>query len=125
MNMLALLSEERSAVILLLVGVLMGGGAAFLAGRAIASGWRPWWNVVVYMLPLAAAVRFMHFALFQSSLLSPYYYLVDFALCLGFGLVGFRVTRVRQMVTRYNWLHESAGPFDWRGRRVHETPESG
>jgi hypothetical protein len=110
------LSDEHSLGIFILVSVVMGGGAAWLAGRAIARTWRPWWHVVLYMLILALAVRFIHFALFASRFLAPRYYLVDFAVCVGFGLLGFRVMRVRQMVTRYNWLNVGAGPFFWRRR---------
>src|SRR5262249_52403885 len=102
----------------------MGGGAAWLAGRAIASTWRPWWYVALYMLVLALAVRFIHFALFQSTLLSPHYVLIDFAVCLVFGLLGFRLMRVRQMLTRYNWLNERAGLMGWR-RRAGNRSESG
>ncbi len=35
------LSDENSLGVFLLVSVAMGGGAAWLAGRAIASTWRP------------------------------------------------------------------------------------
>src|SRR2546426_8537615 len=91
-----LLSDEHSLGIFVLVTVAMGGGAAWLAGRAIASTWRPWWHVVLFMLILALAVRFMHFALFDAKLLSLHYYLVDAAVCLAFGLLGFRRMRVRQ-----------------------------
>ena len=66
----------------MLVTVILGGGAAALAGRAIAQTWRPWWQVVAYMLILGAAVRFFHFALFGGTLLSLHYYLVDSAVCL-------------------------------------------
>ena len=37
--------EEGSAGVFLLVSVLLGGGAAALAGRAIAQTWRPWWQI--------------------------------------------------------------------------------
>jgi hypothetical protein len=111
-----LLSEEHSLGVFFLVSVAMGGGAAWLAGRAIAATWRPWWHVVLYMLILSLAVRFIHFALFDSILLSLHYFLVDFAVCLGFGLLGFRLMRVRQMVTRYGWINERAGAFGWRRR---------
>ena len=73
-----LLSEEHSLGVFLLVTVAMGGGAACLAGRAIAATWRPRWHVVAYMLVLAVAVRFLHFALFDGKFLSLHYYLVDF-----------------------------------------------
>jgi hypothetical protein len=110
------LTAERSLGVFFLVTVAMGGSAAWLAGRAIAATWRPWWRVVLYMLILALAVRFIHFALFNSKLLSLHYYLVDYAVCLLFGLLGFRVMRVRQMVTRYRWLNARAGLLRWRRR---------
>jgi hypothetical protein len=110
------LSDERSLGVFILVTVLMGGSAAWLAGRAIASTWRPWWHVVLYMLILALAVRFIHFALFGSRLVSLHYYLVDTAVCMIFGLLGFRRMRVIQMVSRYRWINERAGAFGWRRR---------
>ena len=42
------------------------------------------------MLILGAAVRFIHFALFDGTLLSLHYYVVDSAICLAFGLIGFQ-----------------------------------
>jgi len=89
-----LLSDEHSLGIFFLVSVLMGGSAAWLAGRAIAATWRLWWHVALYMLPLSLAVRFLHFALFDGKFLSLHYYLVDYAVCFAFGLLGFRLTRV-------------------------------
>ena len=111
-----ILSDEHSLGVFFLVGVLMGGSAAWLAGRAIASTWRLWWHVVLYMLPLAFAVRFIHFALFDSKFLSLHYYLIDYAVCLMFGMLGFRLRRVTQMVTRYGWINERAGLLRWRRR---------
>jgi hypothetical protein len=104
----------------------MGGGAAWLAGRAIAATWRPWWHIALYMLPLSLAVRFLHYALFESKFLSLHYYLVDYAVCLVFALFGFRLMRVHQMVTRYAWINEPAGFLRWRHRRraVAERSES-
>src|SRR4029453_14980600 len=60
--------------------------------------------------------RFLHFALFEGKFLSLHYYLVDYAVCLAFGLLGFHLTRVAQMVTRYKWINERAGLFRWRRR---------
>ena len=36
------LSQERSLWVFFLATVLLGGGAAWLTGRAIALLWRPW-----------------------------------------------------------------------------------
>lgn len=121
-------SDEHSLGVFALVSVLMGGGAAWLAGRAIAATWRPWWHVALYMVILSFAVRFLHYALFDGKFLSLHYYLVDFAVCLTFGLLGFRRTRVTQMVARYKWINERAGLFRWRRRddtAAVNTPKSG
>jgi NO-binding membrane sensor protein with MHYT domain len=112
--------EEDSVGIFLLVSVLLGGGAAWLAGRAIAATWRPWWQITFYMLILGLAVRFLHFALFDATLLSLHYYLVDTGVCLGFGFLGFRTARATQMVTQYRWINVRNGAFSW-GRRSQEA----
>jgi Domain of unknown function (DUF6867) len=98
-----ILSEEYNFGIFLLVTIALGGGAAWLAGRAIALTWRPWWHVLPYMLILGAAVRFIHFSLFSGTLLSPYYYAVDTVVLMFCALLGFRLTRTRQMVTQYGY----------------------
>ena len=108
------LSDERSLGVFLLVSVVMGGGAAWLAGRAIAADLA----AVVACGALHAdprARRALHpFRAVRRSSCRPHYYLVDTAVCLGFGLIGFRLMRVRQMVTRYGWLNDRAGLFGWR-----------
>ena len=109
-----LLYEEDSLGVFLLVTVVLGGGAAALAGRAVALTWRPWWQVVVYMLMLGAAVRFIHFALFQGTLLSIHYYAVDTLVCMAFGFAGFQAARARRMVAQYPWINEPDGPLRWR-----------
>ena len=110
----AFLYEDESFGVFVLVTVVLGGGAAVLAGRAIAATWRQWWQVVVYMLILGGAVRFIHFALFGGTLISPHYYAVDSAVCLVAGLLGFRAARVRQMVRQYRWINVPDGPLRWR-----------
>ena len=110
------LYEENSVGVFILVTLILGGGAATLAGRAIATTWRPWWQVIVYMLILGAAVRFIHFSLFGGTLLSLHYYLVDSAFCTAFGFLGFRTARVAQMLRQYGWLTEPDGPLRWRRR---------
>ena len=121
------LAEDSFGIFLLVSGV-MGGGAAWLSGRAIAATWRPWWQVIAYMLMLGAAVRFIHYALFDATLLSPYYYAIDSLVALLFGLLGFRVTRAAQMATQYGFLHVRTGPLSWARRAaatVGEDTKSG
>lgn len=112
---------EGSFGVFLLVTIVMGGGAAWLSGRAIAATWRPWWQIVAYMLVLGAAVRFMHFALFDETLLSLPHYLVDTAVCITFGFFGFRMTRAAQMARQYGFLFARTGPWSW-ARRAAATP---
>jgi hypothetical protein len=114
--MLSLFYEEDSFGVFVLVTVLLGGGAAALSGRAIAATWRPWAQVVAYSFILGAVVRFFHFALFGGTLLSLHYYLVDSAVCLAFGLIGFRTARAAQMVRQYRWINVADGPLRWRRR---------
>lgn len=109
-----LLYEEGSFGVFLLVTIILGGGAAALAGRAIAATWRPWWQVVAYGFILGGAVRFIHFSLYGGTLLSLHYYLVDSAFCVAFGFLGFRAARASQMITQYRWLNERDGPMRWR-----------
>jgi hypothetical protein len=106
--------EEDSLSVFLLVTVVLGGGAAALAGRAVALTWRPWWQVVIYMLMLGAAVRFIHFALFGGTLVSIHYYVVDSLVCMAFGFAGFQAARARRMVAQYPWINEPDGPLRWR-----------
>ena len=109
----------------LLLTVAIGGGAAWLTGRAIAAVWRPWWHVVGFMLLIGAVVRFLHFALFGGTLISLQFYLVDTAVCMACGLAGFRLMRVRQMVTCYGWINERASLYAWRRRAAGHASESG
>jgi hypothetical protein len=106
--------EEDSFGVFVLVTIVLGGGAAALAGRAIALTWRPWWQVVAYTLILGAAARFIHFALFGATLLSLQYYVVDAAVCMAFGFWGFRAARAKQMVSQYRWINEPSGWLRWR-----------
>jgi len=123
-----ILYEEDYVGLFLLVTVVMGGGAAWLSGRAIAATWRPWLHVAGYMLILGGAVRFIHFALFDGTLLSPQYYAVDTVVCLFFGFLGFRATRAAQMTTQYRWINAPAGWLRWTRRTATipgNRPETG
>ena len=108
------LYESESLVQVALVTGVIGGGAAWLAGRAIAMTWRPFWHVIVYMLLLGCAVRFVHFALFEGTLLSLASYGADTLYLLIVSALGWRMTRAAQMATQYYWLYERTGPLTWR-----------
>lgn len=96
---------------------LIGGGAAWASGKAIAETWRPFRQVVGYMLLLGAAVRFFHFALFEGELLSLVSYLADTLYLVAVGGLAWRATRARRMVTQYRWLYERTSPLTWRERQ--------
>ena len=114
--MQGILYEEPTIWLFLLVTVVMGGWLAWMAGRAIALTWRSNWQLVVYMLVLGLFVRFIHFALFEATLLTLHYYIVDTILLIAFGYAGWRYTRAKQMTRQYHWLFEPAGPFGWKPR---------
>ncbi|MSP45659.1 MAG: hypothetical protein EXQ83_07300 [Xanthobacteraceae bacterium] len=110
-----LYASESLLQIALVTGAI-GGGAAFLAGSAIAQTWRPFWNVLIYMAMLGAGVRFVHFALFETTLLSPASYIIDTLYLVIVGALAWRMTRATQMATQYHWLYERTGPLTWRTR---------
>ena len=105
-----------SAWLFLLVTVVMGGWAGWMAARGIARGWRPFWQCALALLLVAAAVRFIHYALFSGTLLSLHYYAVDAVVVMIIGAAGFRYTRTRQMTSQYRWLYEKTSPLTWRER---------
>jgi hypothetical protein len=109
-----ILHEEPTLWIWFLVTVLMGGAAAWQAGRATAQTWKPVTQLIPYALLLGAAVRFLHYALFEASLLSLQYYVVDTAVIALAMVAGWRIRRAQQMVTQYSWLYERAGPLGWK-----------
>lgn len=114
--MQGILYEEPSFGLFLLVTCLMGGWAAWMTGRAVAITWGPYWQCILYLALMAGAVRFIHYALFQGTLLSLHYYLVDALVIIAIGSVGYRFIRARQMATQYRWLYERTGPLTWRER---------
>jgi hypothetical protein len=118
---------ETSYTAFFLVTVVLGGGAAFMAGRSVARSWKSYARLIIYMLLLGLAIRFLHWGLFQDAtleswrqmrgtLLSLHYYLADTAVLILAATLGYRLQRARQMVTQYAWLYKSSGPFYWKRR---------
>jgi hypothetical protein len=116
--MQGIIYEEPSAWLFILVTVIMGGAAAWMAGRACAMTWRPSIVLAGYLVILAFGVRFIHMALFGGTLLSLHYYLVDFLVVQAIGALGYRRTRVKQMVAKYGWQYEASGLFGWRRKAM-------
>jgi hypothetical protein len=110
-----LYATESWLQVLFVTGIL-GGGAAWLTGRACADTWRPLHHVVGYTVLLGAAVRFFHFALFEGELLSLPSYLVDTVYLAAVGCLSWRIMRTTRMVSQYRWLYERTSPVTWRVR---------
>lgn len=121
--MQGVLYEESSVWLFLLVTIMLGGGAAWLTGQASARSWSSFLMLIVYLLLLGWAVRFIHHALFEGTFLSLHYYIVDTLVLLVIGALGFRYTRAQQMVSQYYWIYERSGPLGWR-RRPEGAPSS-
>jgi len=98
------------------VTVLLAGAAAYLTGRAIARAWQSDLQLAAYIVLLAAATRFIHFALFSGTLLTLHYYLIDLAVLLVIAFLGKRITRARQMSTQYRFAYERGGLIGWRAK---------
>jgi hypothetical protein len=108
-----LMYDEGGLWVYVVVTVLLGGGGAFSTGRALARSWHDWPMVIVAMFGLTFGVRFIHFALFEETLLSLHFYLADFVTLCVIGLLGHRYTRAGQMTTQYRWLYERTSPLSW------------
>lgn len=105
---------EVSLYEFILVTIVLAGGAAYMTGRAAAITWTPVLQLVLYMVLLAAATRFIHFALFRGTLLSFYYYVIDLAVLIVIAFIGMRVTRAGQMSRQYGFRYLRSGPFGWK-----------
>jgi cytochrome bd-type quinol oxidase subunit 1 len=93
------------------------GLAAVLTGRAMAETWRQPWQVMPTGLALAAAERFLLYALFGSKLWSLGGYLAASVLLLAAIAGSYYGARARKMVRQYPWLYERSGPFGWRPKQ--------
>jgi hypothetical protein len=107
---------EGSVGVFILLTVILGGGAAFLAGRSLAKDWRSVTSLLIFMLPLGAGVRFLHFALFQHPLFSLTHFISTTLILMGLAYLGYRLKRASQMVTQYPWLYERSGMLTWRNK---------
>jgi hypothetical protein len=88
--------------------VIFMGVVAYLTGQAIANTWRPLWQVFPSCFLLGLTARFLIYALFQGSLLSPGI-VVDVTVLTISGLIAYRFTQVTKMVSQYPWLYERCG----------------
>ena len=94
--------------------VVLFGGAAFLTGQRLAQSWRPGWQIVPAALLLAAADRFLLYALFAAELVSLSGFLIAAAILSAVAASAYHLTRASKMVQQYPWLYERRGLFGWR-----------
>ncbi|MBL8583304.1 MAG: hypothetical protein JNL61_13910 [Rhizobiaceae bacterium] len=111
-----IIHEEPSIWQFFFITFLLGGGAAWMTGRACALTWRSKSSLVAYLLLLGVAVRFIHHALFDGTMLSAQYYIVDTVILMIIGFIGYQYTRTNQMVGQYYWLYERASALSWKAK---------
>ncbi|KJS20390.1 MAG: membrane protein [Hoeflea sp. BRH_c9] len=105
---------EVSIAEFIFVTMILGGGTAWMTGRAVAQTWRTPLQLAWYMVILNLAVRFIHFALFNGTLLSIHYFVVDLLVITVFAFLGMRFTRAGQIAGQYSFAFVRSGPFGWR-----------
>lgn len=101
-------SYPGSLTTFLVLSVALGGAAAIATGKAIAETWKPYWQLVWYMLLLTASVRFFHYALFHEQLLSITGYVATLTVIFTLAAFGHYRARRRQMREQYGWREMSS-----------------
>jgi hypothetical protein len=96
---------------------MLFGLAAVLTGRAMAETWRPPWQAMPTALALAAAERFLLYALFGAKLWSAGGFVAASLLLLTVIGASYYGARARKMVRQYPWLYERSGAFGWRPKQ--------
>lgn len=107
-------SDTGVRYIIRIIVVLIGLWTAWRTGKAAADSWNSYATVVAYTLLLGFVVRFMHHALFDGPMISPFYYGIDTLILLVFSTAGYRYRRTNQMVNNYYWLYERTSAFSFK-----------
>lgn len=107
---------ENGFLSFLILTVILGGSAAYMSGRAVAVQWKTVQLLAFYSFLLSLAIRFLHFALFEARLISIKLFLIDFIILFAIGMLGYRLTRVSQMVNQYRWKYQRTGVFWWKDK---------
>jgi hypothetical protein len=81
-------------------------------GRALARAWTGLWVGWLACLPLAACVRFLHYALFDDELLNPASFVITSAVTVLFYTSAYLLYRRHQMRQHYDWLTKSSETDD-------------
>jgi len=102
------------------VTVCVTGFAAYMTGQAVANSWKPAWHALAYALLLGLVDRFLIYALFEGTLLSPAGYVIDSCVLIAIALAAFRMALARKMLQQYPWLYARSGLFSWREKSPSE-----
>jgi hypothetical protein len=89
------------------VTLILGGLASLASGRAVARTWRPLWLLPLYGLPLAFALRFLHWSLFGEPLGAPVAALIAYGWTLCAQGLSWRITHGALVKRQYPWLTEA------------------
>lgn len=114
--MQGIIYEEASVWQFFFVTCLLGGWAAWMTGRACAQTWRTRLMLFAYILGLGLGVRFIHHALFEGTMFTLQYYIVDTIVLMVLAFLGYQYTRTNQMVSQYSWLYEKVSPLSWKAK---------
>ena len=96
--------------------VVLGVLGGIATGRAFAGSWKSLVTMPLALVGMAAAVRFLHYALAGEDLSSLPYYVVSLVFVVLGGIYGFRAKRTEQMCRQYPWLFAKASPVGWSHR---------
>jgi len=95
------------------VTICLGGGAAYLTGRAVAKSWHSHLELVIDIVLLTLATRFIHFSLFNGTLLSLHYFVVDLIVLMAIAFLSHRITRSKQLSKQYSFMYKRRSLFGW------------
>jgi len=98
---------EHTLLSFVALTIVIGGGMALSAGGAVAQGWNSMAHLFLYTLLLTFADRFLHFALFEGTLLSVKHFLIDFVILFICAGIGFTLRRQSQMRRQYGFIRRA------------------
>jgi hypothetical protein len=105
------------AVLLFILVIAVGIGAAWMTGRAAALTWRPYWMAALYFLPLTFAFRFLFFIFTQGHFVTLWGIVGSLAFIFVVGSIAYQATKAGLMTRQYPWLYERTSPFTYGHRR--------
>lgn len=87
------------------------GFASYMTGQALAQTWKPAWHLIIYVVLLGFADRFLTFSLYDGELLLLSGWIIDTLTLAAIGYFSFYTNRAKATVKQYPWLFERSGLF--------------